>query len=177
MDFCSKKWWFIQILLYWWFNQEWRFICIDRVWKRLKQIVVGSGAMDFLSILDRHQVWRSHDPTSVQNFPFCEKKDFIPHFWFASFLYNSLRFPFKKTQLYCSVILLPVILLRVILLLVIFPVIWCFPIWLTTSLSYPMAIFSANEIRTFFEWFLSKSKSEHHWHITRLDRSGVTRPE
>ena len=25
-------------------------------------------------LLDRHQVWRSHDPTSVQNFPFCEKK-------------------------------------------------------------------------------------------------------
>ena len=68
----------------------------------------------------------------------------------------------KKTQLsvlriyflgslYCSVILLPVILL-----LVIFPVIWCFPIWLTTSLSYPMAIFSANEIRTFFFVFLEK---------------------
>ena len=32
-----------------------------------------------LYILDRHQVWRSHDPTSVRNFPFCEKKkDFIP---------------------------------------------------------------------------------------------------
>ena len=44
-------------------------------------------------LLDPHQVWRSHDPTSVQNVPFCEKKDFIPHFWFASFLYNSLRFP------------------------------------------------------------------------------------
>ena len=27
-----------------------------------------------LYILDRHQVWRSHDPTSVRNFPFCEKK-------------------------------------------------------------------------------------------------------
>ena len=26
---------------------------------------------------------------------------------------------------------------------------WCFPIWLTTTLSYPMVIFSANEIRTF----------------------------
>ena len=33
---------------------------------------------------------------------------------------------------------------------VILPAIWFFPIWLTTSLSYPMAIFSANEIRTFF---------------------------
>ena len=35
------------------------------------------------------------------------------------------------------------------------PVIWCFPIWLTTSLSYPMAIFSANEIRTFYIWVRS----------------------
>ena len=51
---------------------------------------------------------------------------------------------FKKIQLYCTVIILPIILL-----LIIRPVIWCFPIWLTSSLSYPMAIFSANEIRTF----------------------------
>ena len=61
---------------------------------------------------------------------------------------GSLRFPFtsfKKMQLYCPVILLPVILLLIICL-----VIWCFPIWLTSLLSYPMAIFSANEIRTFF---------------------------
>ena len=65
----------------------------------------------------------------------------------------------KKTQLsvlriyflgslYCSVILLPVILL-----LVIFPVIWCFPIWLTTSLRYPMAIFSANSFGLFLLTF------------------------
>ena len=26
--------------LYWWFNQEWRFKCVNTVWKRLKQIVV-----------------------------------------------------------------------------------------------------------------------------------------
>ena len=26
------------------------------------------------SILDRHHVWRSHDPNSVQTFDFCEKK-------------------------------------------------------------------------------------------------------
>ena len=31
-----------------------------------------------------------------------------------------------------------------------YPVIWCFSIWRTSSLSYPMAIFSANEIQTFF---------------------------
>ena len=75
---------------------------------------------------------------------------------------GSLRFPFTsfiKTQLYCSVILLPVILL-----LVIFPVIWCFPIWLTTSLSYPMAIFSANEIRTFFIRFVQFHKQ---WSISK----------
>ena len=29
--FGPKKWRFIQILLYWWFNQEWRFICVDTV--------------------------------------------------------------------------------------------------------------------------------------------------
>ena len=29
--FGPKKWRFIQILLYWWFNQEWRFICVDMV--------------------------------------------------------------------------------------------------------------------------------------------------
>ena len=29
--FGPKKWWFIQILLYWRFNQEWRFICVDMV--------------------------------------------------------------------------------------------------------------------------------------------------
>ena len=31
-----------------------------------------------------------------------------------------------------------------------YPVIWCFSIWRTSSLSYPMSIFSANEIQTFF---------------------------
>ena len=29
--FGPKMWRFIQILLYWWFNQEWRFICVDTV--------------------------------------------------------------------------------------------------------------------------------------------------
>ena len=31
--FGPKKWRFIQILLYWWFNQEWRFICVDTVFQ------------------------------------------------------------------------------------------------------------------------------------------------
>ena len=71
------------------------------------------------TILDRHHVWRSLDPTldisspfmkafyllfqiairygdlmilRPSEFPFCEKKnDFIPHFWFASFLYKLLQ--------------------------------------------------------------------------------------
>ena len=35
---------------------------------------------NFSKFLDRHQVWRSHDPTSVQTFDFCEKKAVIPPF-------------------------------------------------------------------------------------------------
>ena len=72
---------------------------------------------------------------------FVKKKVSYPLFYkrcnflsFASISFTS----FKKTQIYHLVILL----------LVIRPVIWCFPIWLTSSVSYPMAIFSANEIRT-----------------------------
>ena len=33
--------------------------------------------------LDRHHVWQSHDPTSVQTFDFCEKKDLSPLFSFC----------------------------------------------------------------------------------------------
>ena len=42
---------------------------------------------------------------------------------------------------------------------VIHPVIPCIPIWLTSSLSYPMAIFSANEIRTFDIYMISTQSS------------------
>ena len=43
----------------------------------------------YRQFLDRHQVWRSHDPMSIRIFHFVKiKKDFIPHFWFASFLYK-----------------------------------------------------------------------------------------
>ena len=35
------------------------------------------GIWNLNYILDRHQVWRSHDPTSIQNFEFCEKKKFF----------------------------------------------------------------------------------------------------
>ena len=128
-------------------------------------------------ILDRHQVWQSHDPTSVRLFTFVNKRCHTPFFVFHLFCTNSAQLGsfgstplnsaqfcslrstfkkdsfasiaftfFKKMQLYHLIILLLVILLPVIC-----PVIWCFPIWLTSSLSYPMAIFSANEIRTFYK--------------------------
>ena len=44
-----------------------------------------------LLLLDRHQVWRSHDPTSVHTFDFCEKKKVIT---LPSFIL------FKKTHLF-----------------------------------------------------------------------------
>ena len=44
-----------------------------------------------LLLLDRYQVWRSHDPTSVYTFDFCEKKKVIT---LPSFIL------FKKTQLW-----------------------------------------------------------------------------
>ena len=53
---------------------------------------------------DRHQVWRSHDPMSVQNFPFDEghqtpsfqkRCNFLP---FTSFCRLHLFLSFKKTQ-------------------------------------------------------------------------------
>ena len=80
------------------------------------------GKMTFFpSILDRHQVWRSHDPTSVRLLTFV-KKDLSSLFFilfkrtqlWVLYIYflGSLRFPFtsfKRTQLYRPVILLPVI--------------------------------------------------------------------
>ena len=46
----------------------------------VEAISVPSGANCIF--LDRHQVWRSHDPTCVQTFDFCEeKKDVIPPFF------------------------------------------------------------------------------------------------
>ena len=98
---------------------------------------------------------------------------------FASF------FSFKETQfLFIHIILFihPVICPPVIHLVVISPVIhqviWCFPILLTTSLSYPMAIFSANEIRTFLIifWFKTVTKRTFKSRIiclTNLDSKNV----
>ena len=105
--------------------------------------------------LDRHQVWRSHDPMSVRNFPFCEiKKDFIPPFLLCFFFYKLS----KVTRGYQR---LPQVTTGYRYLPGYPPShlpsyrhsFWCFPIWLTTTLSYPMAIFSANEIRTFLYWY------------------------
>ena len=52
-------------------------------------------------ILDRHQVWRSHDPMSVQTFDFCGLYKLF--FYFASFLFKLIQFftnstIFKKMQ-------------------------------------------------------------------------------
>ena len=35
---------------------------------------------NFSKFLDRHQVWRSHDPMSVETFDFCEKSCHTPVF-------------------------------------------------------------------------------------------------
>ena len=44
------------------------------------------------SILDRHQVWRSHDPTSVQTFDFCEKWCHTPFFKKMQLFFVQLYF-------------------------------------------------------------------------------------
>ena len=155
---------------------------VDWFWNNRRLIrSVFSGLL-----LDRHQVWRSHDPTSVRLFTFVNKRCHTPFFVFHLFCTNSAQLGsfgstplnsaqfcslrstfkkdsfasiaftfFKKMQLYHLIILLLVILLPVIC-----PVIWCFPIWLTSSLSYPMAIFSVNEIWTFFYIWTISGKSE-----------------
>ena len=119
----------------------------------------------FPTILDRHQVWRSHDPTSEDFWLLWEKKKGLTPPFFkkdATFCPSHLFvicifFSFKETQfLFIHIILFihpvicrPPVIHLVVISPVIHQVIWCFPILLTTSLSYPMAIFSANEIRTF----------------------------
>ena len=86
------------------------------------------------------------------------KKDVTPPFFkkrrnflsFTSFCRLHLFLSFKKTQflfIHICLIIRPVIRLC-------YPRsyphgFWWFPIWLTTTFSYPMEIFSANEIRTF----------------------------
>ena len=76
------------------------------------------------------------------------KSDYTPFFHFASFVVCIFFLSFKKRQLMEFLLIHPVIhlLLRQVIRLVI----WNFPIWLTSSSSYSMVIFSANEIRTFF---------------------------
>ena len=87
--------------------------------------------------------------TPLNSAQFCSLRSTFKKDSFASIAFTF----FKKMQLYHLIILLLVILLPVIC-----PVIWCFPIWLTSSLSYPMAIFSANEIQTFLLQFIRNHK-------------------
>ena len=47
---------------------------------------MGGQKLQNSGLLDRHHVWRSHDPTSIQNFDFCEEKSDYPLFSF--FLYE-----------------------------------------------------------------------------------------
>ena len=50
-----------------------------------KRWFVGGKKLQNSGHLDRHHLWRSHDPTSVQNFDFCEEKSDYPPF----FIFNS----------------------------------------------------------------------------------------
>ena len=48
----------------------------------------------------RSHVWRSHDPTSIQNFDFCEEKsDYPPFFILHLFIVRIFFLSFKKMQL------------------------------------------------------------------------------
>ena len=78
--FGPKKWWFIQILLYWWFKQEWRFICVDTVanfkairrpeldfWEGLKPGPVLLGPNPSLDYEDRKiDLTNLYDPLNKQ---------------------------------------------------------------------------------------------------------------
>ena len=48
--FGPKKCRFILILLYWWFNQEWRFICVDTEFKSLRGVLAFTLASSFNSL-------------------------------------------------------------------------------------------------------------------------------
>ena len=53
--FGPKKWRFIQILLYWWFNQEWSFICVDTVRLKISEnIKKVSFKLPFQVVLKEH---------------------------------------------------------------------------------------------------------------------------
>ena len=65
------------------------------------------GIWNLNYILDRHQVWRSHDPMSIQNFDFCEKKVIIPphcQVTLVDFYYISWRLEnIVKSSKYCYI--------------------------------------------------------------------------
>ena len=55
--FGPKKWRFIQNLLYWWFNQEWSFICVDTVRLKISEnIKKVSFKLPFQVVLKEHHL-------------------------------------------------------------------------------------------------------------------------
>ena len=47
---------------------------------------------NYFSILDRHHVWRSHDPTSIRLFTYVKKKDVTPPFYLKKMQLFVIRF-------------------------------------------------------------------------------------
>ena len=46
----------------------------------------------YCNILDRHHVWRSHDPTSIRLFTYVKKKDVTPPFYLKKMQLFVIRF-------------------------------------------------------------------------------------
>ena len=61
--------------------------------------------------LDRHQVWRSHDPTSVQTFDFCEKAVippfFISHLFVVRIIFEKMQFLFIHIVFFITLVISP----------------------------------------------------------------------
>ena len=95
---------------------------------------------------------RIHTPFFKKDATFCRSHLFVICIFlsFVSFFsFKDTQFLFIQIILFIHPVICPPVIHLVVISPVIHPVVWCFPIWLTTSLSYLMAIFSANEIRTF----------------------------
>ena len=108
---------------------------------------------------------------------FLEKSYHTPFFHFVSFSlkrWKLCNFFLKKTHLF--VIRIYFFHIHLVIHSVIRLVIWCFPIWLTSSLSYPMAIFSANILKTFlwdiFLFTLWTFSFIGHFHGTKAKQHG-----
>ena len=99
-------------------------------------------------------------------FSFCIFLSFTSFFFLLKRLnwWNFIHSDPPVIRLVICLVICPVIrpiihpVIRSVIHLVIRLVIWCFPIWLTSSLSYPMAIFSENEIQTFLLQFIRNHK-------------------